>query len=104
MFQIHVDEHGKGHVPIYRLDAAAKDKFFNWITNNIKFTDGYASNLHNCVDKSEEKFINIKSHDCHVMMQRLLAFVFLDYCYEIFMKQLQISYILTNLILIFYIW
>ena len=60
--------------PIYRLDAAAKEEFFKWITNKLAFPDGYASNLRNCVDKSEGKFTGLKSHDCHVMMRRLLPF------------------------------
>ncbi|KAF2567375.1 hypothetical protein F2Q68_00024898 [Brassica cretica] len=31
--------------PIYRLDAEGKDAFFEWISNNVEFSDGYASNL-----------------------------------------------------------
>ena len=74
--ELHVDEHGKGPIPIYRLDATAKEEFFDWITHSVKFPDGYASSLRNCVDKSEGKFTGLKSHDCHVMMQRLLPFAF----------------------------
>ncbi|CAL9247087.1 unnamed protein product, partial [Arabidopsis halleri] len=40
------------------------------------FPDGYASNLRNCVDIREGKFTGMKSHDCHVVMQRLLPFAF----------------------------
>ena len=32
--------------------------------------------LCNCVDKSEGRFIGMKSHNCNVMMQRILSFVF----------------------------
>ena len=74
--ELHVDEHGNCPIPIYRLDAVSKDEFFDWITNSVKFPDGYASNLRNCVDKSEGKFSGLKSHDCYVMMQRLLPFAF----------------------------
>ena len=42
----------------------------------MAFPDGYASNLRNFVDKSEGKFTGLKSHICHVMMQRLLPFAF----------------------------
>ena len=42
----------------------------------MEFPDGYASNLRNCIDRKEGKFTGLKSHDCHVMMQRLLPFAF----------------------------
>ena len=74
--ELHVDEHGKGPIPIYRLDATAKEEFFDWITHSVKFPDGYASNLRNCIDRKKGKFTGLKSHDCHVMMQRLLPFAF----------------------------
>ena len=74
--ELHVDENGVAPFPIYRLDAAAKEEFFDWIIDKVIFPDGYASNLRNSVDKSEEKFTGLKSHDCHVMMQRLLPFCF----------------------------
>ena len=72
--ELHVDAEGKSPAPVYRLDAAGKEEFFDWICRGVKFPDGYASDLHNCVDKSEAKFVGMKSHDCHVMMQRLLPF------------------------------
>ena len=74
--ELHVDENGRAPFPIYRLDAAAKDAFFDWISKDVEFPDGYASNLRNCVDRNEGKFTGLKSHDCHVMMQRLLPFAF----------------------------
>ena len=74
--ELHVDENGKAHVPIYRLNEAAKEEFFDWISESVIFPDGYASNLRNCVDRSEGKFIGLKSHDCHVIMQQLLPFAF----------------------------
>ncbi|XP_033146851.1 uncharacterized protein LOC117133895 [Brassica rapa] len=74
--ELHVDENGTAPFPIYRLDGARKEEFFDWITDKVKFPDGYASNLGNCVDRSEGKFSGLKSHDCHVIMQRLLPFAF----------------------------
>ena len=74
--ELHVDENGTAPFPIYRLDGARKEEFFDWITDKVKFPDGYASNLGNCVDRSEGKFTGLKSHDCHVIMQRLLPFAF----------------------------
>lgn len=73
---LHVDGRGRLPMPIYRLDAAAKQEFFDWIIDSVKFPDGYASNLRNRVNREEGKFSGLKSHDCHVMMQRLLPFCF----------------------------
>ena len=74
--ELHVDAQGKSPPPIYRLNAAGKAELFDWIIHGVKFPDGYASNLRNCVDKNEGKFIGMKSYDCHVVMQRLLLFAF----------------------------
>ena len=74
--ELHIDEHGEAPIPIYQLDAAAKDEFFYWVTYSVKFPDVYASNLCNCVDKSAGKFSGLKNHDCHVMIQHLLHFAF----------------------------
>ncbi|WZZ75342.1 hypothetical protein YC2023_086712 [Brassica napus] len=63
--ELHVDDNGRAPFPIYRLDAEGKYAFFDWISNDVKFPDGYASNLRNCVDRKEGKFIVLKSHDCH---------------------------------------
>ncbi|XP_010507019.1 PREDICTED: uncharacterized protein LOC104783577 [Camelina sativa] len=73
---LHVLENGRCPVPTFRLDTHKKEAFFNWITHDIKLPDGYASNLRNCVDMAEGKFTGMKSHDCHVVMQRLLPFAF----------------------------
>ncbi|CAA7049001.1 unnamed protein product [Microthlaspi erraticum] len=74
--ELHVSEDGKGPSPIFRLEGAAKDEFFQWIIHNVKFPDGYASNLRNCVDSQEGRLSGMKSHDCHVFMERLLPFAF----------------------------
>ncbi|XP_050229123.1 uncharacterized protein LOC126678265 [Mercurialis annua] len=56
---------------IYALDRDSKRVFLEWI-QKIKFPDGYASNLSRCVDLKGLKMHGMKSHDCHVFMQRLL--------------------------------
>ncbi|XP_024013103.1 uncharacterized protein LOC112087314 [Eutrema salsugineum] len=72
---LHVSSSGKPPVPVFRLDEPSKAEFFNWIADNVKFPYGYASNLRS-VDHGEKKFSGMKSHDCHVVMQRLLPFAF----------------------------
>lgn len=54
--------------------ALSKDKrrvLCEW-AKQLKFPDGYASNLSRCVDLRECKCFGMKSHDCHVFMERLL--------------------------------
>jgi len=42
--------------------------------HSVKFSDGYASNLRNCIDHGEKKFSGMKGHDCHVVLQQLLQY------------------------------
>ena len=51
----------------------------NWVRDKVKFPDVYASNLRNCVNTVEWKLVGMKSHDCHVFMQRLLPFAFVNF-------------------------
>ncbi|XP_028965019.1 uncharacterized protein [Malus domestica] len=60
----------KGH-PFFIVKLNGKKEFFNFISS-VKFPDGYASNISHCVNVKGCKFSNIKSHDCHVILQRLL--------------------------------
>ena len=39
---------------------------------SIKFPDGYAANISRNVNISDGKISGLKSHDCHVLLQRLL--------------------------------
>ena len=42
----------------------------------MKFPDCYVSNLGRCVDLSGNKLYGMKSHDCHIFMQRLIPIAF----------------------------
>ncbi|CAL8085665.1 unnamed protein product [Prunus armeniaca] len=48
-----------------------KKEFLKFVLS-VKFPDGYASNIARCVNVDGGKFTGLKSHDCHVFMQRLL--------------------------------
>src|SRR3954471_22716562 len=48
---------------------------YRWI-NDLKLPDGYVSNLSRCIDWSQAKLQGMKSHDCHVFMQRLMPIAF----------------------------
>ena len=53
-----------------------KKTLLECVKHAVKFPDGYASDLANCVDLENNKFSGMKSHDCHVFMERLLPFIF----------------------------
>ena len=40
---------------------------------NLKFLDGYASNMVRCINVKDCRLYGLKSHDYHVFMQRLLS-------------------------------
>ncbi|XP_057445010.1 uncharacterized protein LOC130737272 [Lotus japonicus] len=46
-----------------------------WVSE-LKMPDGYASNLSRCVTMKDGKFLGMKSHDCHIFMERLLPIAF----------------------------
>ena len=39
---------------------------------STKLPDGYASNIARCVNTKDWRIQGLKSHDCHVILQRLL--------------------------------
>ena len=61
----------------YTLNKDVKQALCNWL-KEIKFPDGYASNMARCVDMNRLKKFGMKSHDCHVFMQRLILVAFHD--------------------------
>jgi len=62
----------------YALDKAQRKSFLDWVAK-LKFPDGYVSNLGRCVDPTKLRMFGMKSHDCHVFMQRLLPIGFKNF-------------------------
>nr|GME09613.1 uncharacterized protein LOC109179592 [Ipomoea batatas] len=62
---------------------------------NLKFPDGYASNMSRCVDMKKLKLFGMKSHDSHVFMQRLIPIAFRE------LLPLNVWKVLTELSLFF---
>ncbi|XP_042964595.1 uncharacterized protein LOC122298807 [Carya illinoinensis] len=56
---------------LYTLHGDEKRKFCEWLAD-VKFPDGFASSISHCVSVRDCKISGLKSHDCHVFMQRLL--------------------------------
>ena len=60
---------------VYNLTTEQQQALMNWM-KELKFPDGYASNIGRCVHVDGRKLSGMKSHDCHVFMQRLLPIAF----------------------------
>ncbi|XP_057986691.1 uncharacterized protein LOC131171237 [Hevea brasiliensis] len=66
---------GKYPKASYTLDKQSKAVLCEWL-KNLRFPDGYVSNMGRCIDMRKLKLFGMKSHDCHVFMQRLLPIAF----------------------------
>ena len=93
--QLHLTD-GKAPVPIFRLQANAKTIFLQWLEKDVKFSDGYSSSLSKCVDLLRGKLTGMKSHDCHVLMQRLLLIAFAELMDKSVHEALSSKYIIFN--------
>uniref|UniRef100_A0A1J3EA53 Transposase-associated domain-containing protein n=1 Tax=Noccaea caerulescens TaxID=107243 RepID=A0A1J3EA53_NOCCA len=71
--ELEISRDGKQPIPSFRLSADAKRALFDWVASDVKFPDGYVSKFSRCIEQGQ-KFSGMKSHDCHVFMQRLLPF------------------------------
>ncbi|KAL0393355.1 UNVERIFIED_CONTAM: hypothetical protein Sradi_2558300 [Sesamum radiatum] len=60
---------------VYTLGKEQKRRVYEWI-RGLKFSNGYASNFACCVDMTELRMHGMKSHDCHVFMQKLILIAF----------------------------
>jgi hypothetical protein len=38
----------------------------------VKFPDGFASNISRCVNAEGTRLQGLKTHDCHILLQRIL--------------------------------
>ncbi|KAI5343117.1 hypothetical protein L3X38_010993 [Prunus dulcis] len=66
---------GRRDLAFFSMKPNDKKKFLKFVSS-VKFPDGYASNIACCVNVDGGKFTRLKSHDCHVFMQRLLPVAF----------------------------
>ncbi|XP_028125331.1 uncharacterized protein LOC114322251 [Camellia sinensis] len=57
--------------PCFTLSPTEKRSFCEFLST-VKLSDGYASNISHCVSTSDCRITGLKSHDCHVILQRLL--------------------------------
>jgi hypothetical protein len=64
---------GRQHLSIasHTLSKEEKESMFECL-NNIKVPSGFSSNVKGIINVPEKKFLNLKCHDCHVLMMQLL--------------------------------
>ena len=55
----------------YTLTLEERREFCKFL-KSVKFPDGYATNISRNVNINDGKISGLKSHDCHVLLQRLL--------------------------------
>jgi hypothetical protein len=51
----------------YTLSKEAKEIMFD-SQNSMKVPSGYSSNIKGIINMRDEKFTNLKAHDCHMLM------------------------------------
>jgi len=63
----------KPYVPpaCYTLSTSEKIAFLQ-VLKDLKVPDGYCSNISRGVSLKDRRIFNLKSHDCHILMQDLL--------------------------------
>jgi hypothetical protein len=79
--ELHLQTNGAARsMPLvkYTLTQDKKKTLCDWL-KGVKFPDGYASNISRCVNKLLSKISGMKSHDCHVFLQRLLPIAIRGY-------------------------
>jgi hypothetical protein len=64
----------KPHAP-FSLKPKRKKQLMKWL-KNLKFLDGYAAYFRRSVNLKTGKFSGLKSHDYHIIMERLLPIMF----------------------------
>ena len=55
----------------FTMSIIDRQKFCSFI-KSVRFPDAFAVNLRKNITDNDSKIVGIKSHDCHVIMQRLL--------------------------------
>ena len=53
------------------LNRRERNQFLSYL-RSVRFPDGYTSNLKRCIKSKDGKIVEMKSHDCHVLLQHVL--------------------------------
>ncbi|KAK1605765.1 hypothetical protein QYE76_029438 [Lolium multiflorum] len=71
---LHIDEtQEKPDLPdaVYYMESSKK-KMFCGLVKNVRFPDNHASSMYNKVRLEENKFVGLKTHDCHILFEEIL--------------------------------
>jgi environmental stress-induced protein Ves len=69
-----------------------------WWIKRLKFFDGYATGLRRSVNMMTGKLIGLKSHDYHIIMERLQPVMFRGYLDDVVLMVLaELSYFYRHL-------
>jgi hypothetical protein len=75
---LELDERGgKPHAP-FCLKVKDRKQVMRWM-KRLKFSDGYAVGLKRCVNVMARKIHGLKSHDYHIIIERLLPVILRGY-------------------------
>ncbi|GLU06584.1 hypothetical protein SLE2022_236060 [Rubroshorea leprosula] len=69
---------GKKSIATYVLNKEQEKLVCQWL-KNLRFSNGFASNISRCVNMQEVKVSGMKSRNYHVFMQSLLPITFRDF-------------------------
>lgn len=64
------DSYSAPHAP-YTMTKTQKADCYDFL-KSVKFPDGYASNLATCVTADGCNLQGLKTHDCHILLQRII--------------------------------
>ena len=56
---------------IFSLTLIERESFFEFL-KTVKYPDGYTANISKSVNARNSRLTGLKSHDCHVLIQRIL--------------------------------
>jgi hypothetical protein len=65
----------------YCLKPKQQKEVMSW-TKNLKFSDGYAAGFRRCMNFKTMEMNGLKSHDFHIIIERLVLAMFRGYVYD----------------------
>ena len=72
--ELNLVKHGDQYIKLrgkYTLTLSERQEFCDFV-NKIKYPDGFAANISKNVNVKDGKLGSLKSHGCHVLLQRIL--------------------------------
>ena len=67
--------------PFFSLSPNEKDSFYDFL-KSFKYLDGYVANISRSVNAKNGRLSGLKSHDCQVLLQRILPIGLRGFAYK----------------------